>query len=172
MGVCTKCVATACAIFRFWQRPVSRRRPHRQHSTRRPDGPSALPGDRNSWLVVPLLNAAAGNLSVPALAAWRSLPDAAGRFECTGWRAAGSAAGGAELSLRKVMRRRWVQRLRAFPRQTLRLPYHCARSLLPPSLLQRPFSSRRPQTGTCLRLPSPLFRRPMAARPWLRPLGP
>ena len=44
--------------------------------------PSAQPGDRNSWLFVPLLHAAAGNLSEQALAAWRSLPDdAAGRFD-------------------------------------------------------------------------------------------
>ena len=39
--------------------------------------------DRNSWLFfVPLLHAATGNLSVPALADWQSLPDdAAGRFD-------------------------------------------------------------------------------------------
>ena len=44
--------------------------------------PSAQPGDRNSWLLVPLLHTAAGNLSEQALAAWRSLPDdAAGRFD-------------------------------------------------------------------------------------------
>ena len=44
--------------------------------------PDALPGDRNSWLFVPLLHAAAGNLSVPALTDWQSLPDdAAGRFD-------------------------------------------------------------------------------------------
>ena len=38
--------------------------------------------DRNSWLFVPLLHAATGNLSEAARAAWRSLPnDGGSRFD-------------------------------------------------------------------------------------------
>ncbi|CAE7767260.1 unnamed protein product [Symbiodinium sp. CCMP2592] len=44
--------------------------------------PSSPPGDRNSWLFVPLLHAATGNLSEAAWAAWRSLPHEGGaRFD-------------------------------------------------------------------------------------------
>ena len=63
------------------QRPVSRRRPHRQHS--RPMArcsPAQRPArDRNSWLFVPLLHAAAGNRPWQLGALYRD--DAAGRFD-------------------------------------------------------------------------------------------
>jgi len=52
---------------------------HRWQNAHPPDSP---PGDRNSWLFVPLLHAASGNLSEAARAAWSSLPHDAGvRFD-------------------------------------------------------------------------------------------
>ncbi|OLP81689.1 hypothetical protein AK812_SmicGene37745, partial [Symbiodinium microadriaticum] len=42
--------------------------------------PSSMPGERNSWLFVPLLQAAAGNLTARATHAWRSCPQIGTRF--------------------------------------------------------------------------------------------
>eukprot|EP00439_Symbiodinium_sp_Y106_P052263 s6992_g7.t1 len=43
--------------------------------------PSSAPGERNSWLYVPLLHAGAGTLSTRALQAWRANPVFGPRFE-------------------------------------------------------------------------------------------
>ena len=42
--------------------------------------PSSMPGERNSWLFVPLLQEAAGNLTARATHAWRSCPQIGTRF--------------------------------------------------------------------------------------------
>ena len=42
--------------------------------------PSSVPGERNSWLFVPLLHAAAGNLTERANQAWRDCPGIGPRF--------------------------------------------------------------------------------------------
>ena len=42
--------------------------------------PSSLPGERNSWLYIPLLHAGAGNLTERAQHAWRSRPGLGPRF--------------------------------------------------------------------------------------------
>ena len=43
--------------------------------------PNTVPGERNSWLYVPLLHAAAGNLTARARQAWLSCPRTGPRFD-------------------------------------------------------------------------------------------
>ena len=140
--------------------------------------PSAQPGDRNSWLFVPLLHTAAGNLSEQALAAWRSLPDdAAGRFDALAHalQAAPPAEPSCLARLLHSIAECDAEEAGEAPPGIPATDAALATSLraLPaaPIPLATALLLARPQTGTCLRLPSPLFWRRMAACPWLQPLG-
>ena len=72
--------------------------------------PSSALGERNSRLYVPLLHAAAGNLSARALQAWRAHPVLGPRFEelATTWRMAKpTMPGGASQQMMRLRQRRW-----------------------------------------------------------------